>query len=117
MKLYVTLFSVLLAASAWGQQAETVLTYNVETSATVSNGKYAPVWLSSNRFGMGSVENNNGYLRAGINFEKILNHNWKIESGFQMASGFNVSSNFWIQQAYADFSWKMLNISKNGISS
>lgn len=111
MKLFTTIISVLLAVPALGQQAESVLTYNVETSATLSNGEYAPLWLSSNRFGLGSVENNNGYIRAGINFNKKLKHNWKLEVGFQMAGGLNTSSSLWIQQAYTDISWKNLNIS------
>lgn len=111
MKLFASIFLILLAAPMWGQQAESVLTYSVETSGTVSNGNFAPVCLTSNRFGLGSSERNSGYLRAGVDYRKLMKRNWKMETGLQIATGANMTSDFWIQQAYLDFSWKMLNFS------
>lgn len=111
MKLIIIFISVLLATPLWGQQAESILTYNIETSATLSNGEYAPIWLSSNRYGLGSTNNSSAYLRTGINFSKKLKCNWNIDAGLQIAGGQNTCSAFWIHQAYADLSWKKLNIS------
>lgn len=75
------------------------------------NGTYAPLWLSSNRYGLSSVEPNSGYVRAGINFDKELRHNWQIQAGLDVAATANQTADFVIQQAFADFSWKFLRLS------
>ena len=60
-----------LGGTMHAQTADSILTYRVEASGNVSNGTYAPLWLTSNRYGLSSVEPNSGYVRAGINFENI----------------------------------------------
>ena len=84
---------------------------NVEAGATVSSGDYAPYWLSANKYGMGSTEDNSAYLRAGIDWNKAYRHEWKLDAGLDLAGGKGLVSNFWVQQAYVDVSWKMLNLS------
>lgn len=94
---------------AYGQNI--LLKSNVEIGATFSNGEYAPFWLCSNKNGMGSAEDNSVYLRAGIDWSKGLNHGWNISAGLHLAGGKGMASNFWVQQAYFDVSWKMLSLS------
>lgn len=91
--------------------SDTTLIYNVETSVNVGSGDYAPLWFTSNRFGLSSEEPNSGYLRAGIEYNKSLKHRWHIGAGLDLAGAFNSTSGFRIQQAYADFSWRVLNLS------
>lgn len=83
----------------------------VEAGATVSNGDYAPYWLTANKYGMGSTEDNSAYLRAGIAWNKAFRHGWKLDAGLDLAGGKGLVSNFWVQQAYFDVSWKMLSLS------
>ena len=83
----------------------------VEAGATVSNGDYAPYWLSTNKYGMGSTEDNSAYLRAGIAWNKAFRHGWKLDAGLDLVGGKGLASNFWVQQAYFEVAWKMLSLS------
>lgn len=85
--------------------------YRIEMSSTVSKGQFAPTWLTSNRYGLGSSNKKSAYARAEIKWENHLDKNWKIETAFDIAGGLKMASNIWMQQAYADISWKMINIS------
>lgn len=86
------------------------LSYRIETAGVVSNGKYAPLWLTANRYGMNTPNNKHAYLRAGVTWEKMMKRNWRIDLGMDLATGKNTASKAWIQQAYADISWKMLTL-------
>ena len=90
------------------------LAVEIEMSGTVSNGKYAPVWLTANRFGMTGNGSKSGYLSAGLGYTKNLRRNWKIEAGMELAAGLNTTTDVWIQQAYWDIAWKCLNLSIGG---
>ena len=56
------------AAFALPSHAQLVkcLTYSVEANASASGGNYSPLWLNANRYGLSSVEKQNGYFRAGL---------------------------------------------------
>lgn len=113
MNLYkriISAFSILLVGSiAYGQNS--FIECNVETEATLSNGNFAPFWLTANKYDMGSTEKNNGYLRAGVNWNKGLNHGWRLNAGLDLAGGAGMVSKFWVQQAYFDVAWRMLSFS------
>lgn len=94
----------------WGQ-TDTTLTYRVEASANASDGTYAPLWFTANRFGLSSEKPNSGYLRAGVAYRKELGRNWRLETGIDLAGAARQSADFVIQQLYADISWKMLTLS------
>lgn len=111
MNLYKTLLLSVLAVPVYAQQQEQSLSYRVEASATVSNGDYAPLWLTANRYGMSSSDNKSAYLRAGIAWNRSFNHGWNIDAGLDLAGGKNLASTFWVQQAYMDFSWRPLTLS------
>lgn len=91
--------------------AQQAFNYHAETSLTLSNGSYSPLWLTANRYGVNSSNNKNGYLRAKVTWEQALKHNWHLETGLDLVGGKNLTSKFWIQQAYADISWKVLTLS------
>ena len=90
------------------------LAVEIEMSGKLSNGKYAPVWLTANRFGMTGNGSKSGYLSAGLGYTKNLRRNWKIEAGMELAAGLNTTTDVWIQQAYWDIAWKCLNLSIGG---
>lgn len=92
-------------------QNDTILSYHVELSGTASSGEYAPLWFTANRNGLSSQEPNSSYLRAGVVYGHSFRHGWRIGAGLDLAGAVNSPSNFIIQQAYADFSWRCLNLS------
>lgn len=96
-----------LTASA----ASDSLSVRIQTEATVSGGDFSPLWLSSNRYGMGSARPNSFTLRAGAGWSTDLRHGWKLGAGIDMAGGASTVSRFWLQQAYFDASWRMLSLS------
>ena len=98
-------------ASCGLAQTDTLLTYRVEASANASSGSYAPLWFTANRNGLSSQEPNSGYLRAGLAYRQAFNRGWKIGAGLDLAGAVNSPSGFIVQQAYADISWRVLNLS------
>lgn len=111
MKLIQTLLLTTLFTPLYAQQPADSLKYNVEAGVAVSDGKYAPVWLTANRYGMAGNESKFGYVRAGVEWNKPLKKGWRIDAGLDIAGGKNLPSKCWIQQAYADISWKPLTLS------
>ena len=111
MNLSKSILLFFLATPVLAQENSQEFQYRVEMSGTVSSGTYAPLWLTANRFGMESEKPNSGYLRAGLEWHKPLRKGWRIDAGLDLAGGVKQTSDFWIQQAYADFSWKMLTLS------
>ena len=111
-KLRLTLLGGCLYVAACLQaQTDTLLTYRVEASANASSGDYAPLWFTANRNGLSSQEPNSAYLRAGLAYRQSFGHGWKIGAGLDLAGAVNSPSAFVVQQAYADISWRVLNLS------
>lgn len=83
------------------------LTYRVEAQATVGGGDHNPLWLNANRYGLSSLKNCNGYLRASL--ERPLSvdseRKWGIGYGVDMAKVFGYTSQFVLQQAYIEARW------------
>lgn len=99
-------FSPILA-----QERTDSLSFRMETAVVASNGNDAPLWLTANRYGMGSNSARSAYLRAGAAWQKEMKKNWRIGLGLELAGGKNLASKVWLQQAYVDISWKMLTLS------
>ncbi len=92
-------------------QNDTILSYHAELSGTGSAGDYAPLWFTANRNGLSSQEPNSGYLRAGVAWKHDFRHGWRVGAGLDLAGAINSPSDFVVQQAYADISWRCLNLS------
>ncbi len=84
----------------------------LESSTTVSDGDFAPLWLSSNRYGMVSVEPNSNYERASLFRPYTVDslRNWKYGYGLDMAVCFNHTSKFVLQQAYVDVVYQKMKL-------
>lgn len=111
MKLIKTLLLTTLFSPLAAQQPVDSLKYKVEAGAAVSNGDDAPVWLTANRYGLAGNEPDFAFVRAGVEWNRVLPKHWRIDAGLDLAGGKNLPSRFWIQQAYADVSWKVLTLS------
>ena len=85
--------------------------YAVETGMTSGKGSYAPMWLTANRQGLSSTHTENGYLRAGIAHTMPLGSHFGFSAELDLATAYNFTSSFIIQQAYADLGYRWLNLS------
>ncbi len=81
--------------------------YDLSFQGSFSSGEYTPLWLNANKYGLSSLENTNGYLRAII--ERPLNDDgysrWDIGYGIDIVTAYNYPGNFFIQQAYLETRW------------
>ncbi len=111
MKFLFFFLTILSFSTLRAEEGSDSLSYRVEASAVVSDGDHAPLWLTANRYGMGSSAAKSAYLRAGAAWRKELGKYWSVEAGLDLAAGKNMASKAWIEQAYADLSWKMLTLS------
>ncbi|MCD8298117.1 MAG: capsule assembly Wzi family protein [Prevotella sp.] len=82
------------------------LEYKVELQSTFSHG-LTPLWLNANRYGLSSLENSNGYLRASIirPLRTDSVRRWGIGYGVDLAVPYNFTSNFVVQQAFVEGRW------------
>lgn len=84
------------------------LYYMVEMQGSVSfDGGKTPLWLNANKYGLSSLEKNNGYLRAvAIRPLSVDNERkWGIGYGLDLVGAANYTSKAFVQQAYAEGRW------------
>lgn len=91
---------------------ERELNYNIERQITIGNGNN-PLWLNANKFGLSSIKDDNGYLRAGISGIEPLGNaqEWHFNYGIDVAAAYNFTSSFIIQQLYGELQYKKIVIS------
>lgn len=82
------------------------LAYKGETQASFSDG-ITPLWLNANKHGLSSLDGANGYLRGAL--ERPLStdsvRRWGVGYGLDLVAPYNYTSNFIVQQAYAEVRW------------
>ena len=83
-----------------------------EVSGTASSGEYAPLWLMSNRYGLGSVRPYSNYERARVERDIHLDAdlNWRLGYGLDLALTFGHERRGIVQQAYVEGAWKKLRL-------
>lgn len=108
----IALLTPLPATAQVGRLAHDI-NYNVEASATVADGDYAPFWLTEGRHGLSSTKTSSGYLRAGLSRSVAADsaRHWRIGYGVDVAVPVRYTSSFVLQQLYADFRWDALGLS------
>ena len=108
------LFSTLLymcsaarAQQGYGMSLAEGLEYEVELQATTGSGEHSPLWLNANKYGLSSLEKNNGFVRAALYrpVETDDDRRWGIGYGLDVAGAYHFTSNVVIQQAYVDVRW------------
>lgn len=95
-----------------GTQAQSTLfdglEYNLSMQTSFSSGENTPLWLNANKYGLSSLEKQNGYLRASV--ERPLANdslkNWAVGYGVDIAAAYNYTSCIIVQQAFAEVKWK-----------
>lgn len=109
--LLITILLAWLSIPTFSQHINSTLTYQIETSGNISEGTYSPLWFTANRYGLSSNKSNSGYIRSQLEYKKTLKHQWRIQAGIDLAGTTNQTSNFVIQQAYGNISWRFLTLS------
>ncbi|MCM1107547.1 MAG: capsule assembly Wzi family protein [Clostridium sp.] len=86
--------------------------YEAELQVTAGSDK-SPLWLNANRYGMSSVDGNNGYLRGKLrrSTECDSSYNWKWGYGLDVAFAYGNTAPVIIQQAYIDLNYRKLRLS------
>lgn len=100
------------AAQSALQRAGHGIGWRAEAQLTAADG-HSPLWLNANRYGLSSVKDDNGYLRAGI-FRPAGQdsaYDWRIGYGADLAAAYDFTSSFVVQQLYADVDWRWLRLS------
>jgi len=105
------LLTVLLCFSIADAQVNKGMTYSVECGITTASGEYSPLWLNANKQGLSSINKNNGYLAVGVfrPFDKEKNVTYGY--GLELASAYNFTSSFIVQQAYLDLKYHKIGVS------
>jgi len=87
---------------------ESKLKYNIERQITLGGNGNNPLWLNANKYGLSSVNGNNGYLRTGIEGVKPLGYDreWHFNYGADLAVAYNFTSSFIIQQLYGELQYR-----------
>ncbi|MBQ8594257.1 MAG: hypothetical protein IJ467_08290 [Bacteroidaceae bacterium] len=89
------------------------LSYAVESRITANDGDYAPFWFTANRQGLSSIASSHGYLRGSLFGQGKIGRNtlWKYQFGVDLATGYDLTSDFIVHQAFADISYGALELS------
>ncbi|MCI1647955.1 MAG: capsule assembly Wzi family protein [Bacteroides sp.] len=92
-------------------QTKDQLYYHLETGITQAGGEHAPLWLTANKYGLSSITKNNGYVLAGIIQPLKGNERFSYGYGLELATAWNFTSSFIVQQAYLDLKWNRFTLS------
>lgn len=101
------------AQYAWQEGAETGklelgkdLHYQVEMQGSFSKGK-TPLWLNANKYGLSSLDKNNGYLRGSVIRPLATDsaRRWGVGYGVDVAVPVNYTSHVVVQQAFVEARW------------
>ena len=110
--LIISLLTVFQIANADDSEAKTSpldsIFYMVEMQGSMSfDGGKTPLWLNANKYGLSSLDKNNGYLRAAtIRPLSVDNEKkWGIGYGLDLVGAVNYTSKAFVQQAYAEGRW------------
>lgn len=103
-----TILALILLAITLPSLAQNDISWEVEMQTTNGGGKFSPLWLNANRYGLSSLEKNNGYLLAGIEKPLALDSakQWGLGYGVSMAVAYDFTSSIVVQEAYVEGRWK-----------
>ena len=82
------------------------LGYELQAQGSVSSHK-TPLWLNANKYGLSSLDRENGYLRAAIArpLSADSTRRWGIGYAVDVAAPYRYTSHVVVQQAYAEARW------------
>ncbi|MCD8285361.1 MAG: capsule assembly Wzi family protein [Prevotellaceae bacterium] len=89
------------------------LEYSASAQMSAGSGDYAPFWFTSNRYGLGPLESKSGLFRASISRSTSADslRSWRFGYGADFVGAINHDSKAIVQQLYADFRFKAIQLS------
>ena len=111
--LYIILCAVMPSANAQFSRLGHDIQYEASLQGISSSGDIAPFWFTNNRYGLGTIENHSGLLRASIqrHAEADSLRKWRIGYGVDLVGAVNHDSHFVVQQLFGDFQYKAIRLS------
>ncbi len=97
--------SPMLAHAEWNDS----IRYKAEIGINTAAGDHNPFWFVSNRFGMSSIDKQNGYLRLSAFKDLDRNKRFSWGAGVDLGVGYGFSSVFLPQQLYAEVKYRCLD--------
>ena len=112
------LFSILLiitpitACKAQVSRLGEGVEYAGEIHATISSDDHVPFWLTNNKYGLSSLDKKSGYVRGSIkrSLQADSLRNWAIGYGVDLVVPHHFTSDFVVQQLYAEALYKNLRL-------
>ena len=102
---------LLLPVGLMAQEDEPLLVFKLETAGMTGGGDHAPFWHTSNRQGLPSVENSNGYAHFAALGGLHRPGGFGIEYGADLGAGAGLENNLYVHQLYADLNYRWLGMS------
>lgn len=97
--------------SAQSHTFQTDLDCKVQAVGSIANGDHSPFWLSSNRQGLVMDGLNGGYGRVALKGQTHHSSGLFIDYGADGIYGKGYQSDMFMQQVYADFGFRFIDIS------
>ncbi len=97
--------------SAQEQIEEETTSYRAEIGGVLSSGSYAPFWITSNRYGVVPVEDDNAYLKAGVFHSQHFGKDFRWGAGLDLVAAVPRYKNVYIHQIYAEIGYRWLELS------
>lgn len=110
-KICLPFMAILLLVYPLHAQFTKGMNYSVEAGASFSGGAHTPLWLNAGKYGLSSIEKNNGYLRARIFRPLEEDRHFSYAFGIDLAGAYRFTSPFIVQQAYVDLKLYFLRLS------
>lgn len=102
------ILSIVLFLLTFTPQMQAQPEVRLETQLSTSSGDHTPLWLNANKYGLSSLDTQNGYLRAGISRPTTDDSlkQWRWGYGADVAITQGYTSRWVIQEAYGELQWK-----------
>ena len=94
-----------------GLAAQTDLELKFETAGVTGGGDHAPFWHTSNRQGLPSISNSNGYTHFAALGSTVLPYGFDMGYGADFGAGAGLENNLFLHQLYFDLNYKWLGVS------
>lgn len=83
-----------------------------EAGGIAGSGDYAPFWHISNRQGLFGTSNEQTYVRIGAKgMHRFSGSSIRVDWGVDIVDRFSSKNSLYLQEAYADFTWKRMTLS------
>lgn len=120
-RLFLSITAALVALVSTAQTEEQIdtLVVSAEMHQTISSGDHAPFWLAANLQGLASIDKGYGFVEVGAIKKMNNERRFSWGAGVDLAVPWKFTSDFVVQQLYAEVKWRSLSLSigsKNHVS-